>query len=181
MEKRTQTQHYTERDARRNLQSYLRQLSYTDTSIPQLPVDGIEGDMTTEAISSFQKSHGLPVTGSADQQTWESIYDSFLSSRSKSLDPQPFCPFPTVPVNYAVSKGDNGYLVRTIQHILRELSLIFPSFENVEETGDYDEKTADTISELQAITLNGQTGKTDRETWNTLVSLYDTLTLYIEP
>ncbi len=173
--------HPTEADARRNLQTYLRQLSYTDPSIPAVPIDGISGERTTNAIRAFQKNYGLPETGVADQQTWDEIYGAFLTSVRINARPKPFFLFPSNPVNYAISDGDEGFLVRTVQYLLQELAVLFPSFNDVNDTGVYDRATQRAIREFQARTLNDQTGNTNRETWNSLVSLYDTLALYIEP
>ena len=57
----------------RSLQTMLRVIredaGYTDNVIP----DGIYGSTTMEAVSQFQREHGLPVTGVTDQRTWEMI------------------------------------------------------------------------------------------------------------
>ncbi|MGZ8403253.1 MAG: peptidoglycan-binding domain-containing protein, partial [Rhodoplanes sp.] len=35
--------------------------------------DGILGAITEEAIKSFQRRHGLPVTGDLDESTWDKL------------------------------------------------------------------------------------------------------------
>lgn len=47
------------------LQRQLRQLEHYSG-----PLDGAYGKGTTKAVEAFQRSAGLPVTGSLDQQTW---------------------------------------------------------------------------------------------------------------
>ena len=67
----------TEEDARRNLQKYLRQLAYFDENIPFVPLDGNSGSATADALRAYQARRGLPVTGVADQETWEALYEDY--------------------------------------------------------------------------------------------------------
>ena len=75
-----------------NLQRYLRQLAYFDEKIPFVPIDGNKGSNTTDAIRAFQSSRGLPATGVADQETWEAIYEEYLTSLEKEAPPSGFSP-----------------------------------------------------------------------------------------
>jgi len=59
--------HPNQAPAVENLQRYLRQLSYDQPEIPAPPIDGIFESQTEEALRQFQRSRGLPVTGSADR------------------------------------------------------------------------------------------------------------------
>jgi peptidoglycan hydrolase-like protein with peptidoglycan-binding domain len=91
--------------------------------------------------------------------------------------PLPFSPFPPTPADYSLSEGDQGFAVTAVQYLLEALSVIYP-IKTVEITGIYDENTKDAISEIQARYLLPVTGKTDKLTWNALVRLYDSLSLY---
>ena len=57
----------------RSLQTMLRVLSEDDPSHPSVIPDGIYGQETINAVSHFQRRHGIPVTGVTDQNTWEAI------------------------------------------------------------------------------------------------------------
>ena len=57
----------------RSLQTMLRVISEDDVRYPTIIPDGIYGQQTVNAVSVFQRQHGLPVTGIADQTTWEAI------------------------------------------------------------------------------------------------------------
>ena len=57
----------------RSLQTMLRVLAEYDDRYPTLVPDGIYGPSTMQAVSAFQRAHGLAVTGITDQQTWEAI------------------------------------------------------------------------------------------------------------
>ncbi len=171
------TNERTENEARRNLQTYLRQLAYFDESIPLVPIDGNKGSDTTDAIRAFQARRGLPVTGVADQETWDAIYEEYLVSLEESAPPSRFSPFPSEPRDYALRVGDRGFAVAAVQHMLEEISVFFP-IAVISVTGIYDEATRDAISELQVRYLLPVTGETDKLTWNALVRLYDSAQLY---
>ncbi len=167
----------TEAEARRNLQTYLRQLAYFDENIPLVPVDGNSGDGTTDAIRAFQARSGLPVTGIADLETWEALYEDYLISLETQAPPAGFSPFPSEPRGYALKEGDAGFAVSSVQHMLEEISAYFP-ISPVALTGVYDEATRDAVSEVQARALLPVTGEVDKATWNALVRLYESAHLY---
>lgn len=171
------TNERTESDARKNLQKYLRQLAYFDNNIPLVPIDGNTGSDTTNAIRAFQKSRELPVTGIADLETWEAIYEEYLTSLKEEAPPSRFSPFPTEPKDYSYKLYDEGFSVSAIQHMLEEIAVFFP-IQAISVSGVYDEATRDAISELQARYLLPVTGETDKLTWNALVRLYDSAHLY---
>ena len=60
-----------------NLQRYLRRLSYEYLSTPRVPIDGIFGESTKNALSEFQRENGLDVTGVADKRTWDSLFSEY--------------------------------------------------------------------------------------------------------
>lgn len=173
--------HATEAEARRSLQRYLKTISQTDPDIPPVPVDGREGNSTTEAVRIFQNKYGFPVTGKADTETWNAICDAYEDAQARLEPPMGVRLFPLQPVTYTVSKGERGMLVEMIQYMLSELTLIFPEFSNLKTDGIYGDKTADAVRIFQARALCPETGSVDRETWNTLVRIFDTLHLYTEP
>ncbi len=55
------------------LQNYLNFIAQTYTEIPSLPVTGYFGNRTREAVISFQRIFGLPVTGRVNAVTWNTI------------------------------------------------------------------------------------------------------------
>ena len=167
----------TEKEARRNLQTYLRQLAYFDDSIPLVPIDGNKGSDTSDAIRAFQRRRGLPVTGIADQETWEAIYEEYLISLEESAPPARFSPFPDKPADYVLREGDRGFPVSALQFMLEEISVFFP-ISAVKVDGIYGPETRDAVSELQARYLLPVTGETDKLTWNAIVRLYDSAQLY---
>ena len=171
------TNNRTEADARTNLQKYLRQLSYFDSEIPFIPIDGNKGSTTTDALRAYQARRGLPVTGVADQETWEALYEDYLISLEEEAPPAGFSPFPSEPKDYALKIGDEGFAVSAVQHMLEEISVFFP-ITPIAITGIYDDATRDAVSEVQVRYLLPVTGEVDKLTWNALVRLYESAHIY---
>lgn len=57
----------------RVLQDSLNKLGIKDDSGKALDVDGKCGSRTVQAIKTFQRTHGLPITGKCNDATWEAI------------------------------------------------------------------------------------------------------------
>ncbi|MBQ4527823.1 MAG: peptidoglycan-binding protein [Clostridia bacterium] len=58
-------------------QYFLLIISKFDPRINSVPVTGEFGQLTFEAIKNFQSVYGLDVTGVIDEQTWNTIYDTY--------------------------------------------------------------------------------------------------------
>ena len=56
------------------LQQRLNHLEYRDAAGRALPVDGVFGARTEEALIEFQRAHGLPADGLAGPRTLASLY-----------------------------------------------------------------------------------------------------------
>ena len=72
----------------RSLQTMLRVIAENDPSHERIIPDGIYGPETMQAVSVFQRKHGLSVTGVADQPTWEAIvavYEPALVEQEQAL------------------------------------------------------------------------------------------------
>ena len=57
----------------RNLQNFLRVISYHYNTVSAVVPDGIYSDQTYQSVKSFQKTFGLPETGIVNQETWDKI------------------------------------------------------------------------------------------------------------
>ncbi len=84
-------------DKVRHLQYMLNVLSDFIPQIPTLAIDGIYGNATASAVRAAQGWFGLPVTGVADETTWDEIYDQFAGIETTALRSRET--FPVQPVN----------------------------------------------------------------------------------
>ncbi|MBQ9783259.1 MAG: peptidoglycan-binding protein [Clostridia bacterium] len=165
----------TKRDAVRNLQRYLRRLSYEDNDILAVPVDGIFDTRTTEALIEFQKMMGFPQTGRADKATWDALFLEYSRLRREE-DRQDFPEFfPKAPPNYVTTPGESGSFITLLQFLLGELTASYDTFPLVVLSGVYDESTAAAVREFQRISLLPMTGQVNRNTWNRLAEEYNRL------
>ena len=173
-----------ERDAIFNIQTYLRHLTYHDKSLGEMgsvPLDGIWDSATRNALIEFQKSRGLPVTGSVDRATWELLKAEYDESVAMNSPPTPLALFPRYPAGFIIKQGDRGYLVYTVQHILRELErLYYFGGISLDTDGIYGEKTAAVVRDFQKRNGIPVTGLVDRETWDAMAIQHNLLLEYEE-
>ena len=150
----------------RSLQTMLRVLSERDPNHPTVIPDGIYGQTTTNAVSAFQKMHGLPSTGVTDQDTWERIvaeYDIALIHVDEAeqleliLNP-----------NEILRRGDDSPYLYVVQAILIVLSEIYASIPRPQSTGILDNQTADSLAFFQELNGLPMTGELDKLTWKHL-------------
>ncbi len=67
------------------LQYFISIIGQFSSTIPALPIDGIFGPNTRDAVLAAQARLGLPVTGVVDQQTWQRLYDEYLGIAQTAL------------------------------------------------------------------------------------------------
>ncbi len=162
-----------EQEAIRNLQRYLRQLSYVDNRIPAPPIDGIYDTGTRDALRAFQRTEALAETGVVDAATWELLFERYEESLVREGAPVPIAQFPRLSPGYALREGDESFLVRLIQYALGELDLIYEGLGDVPQTGIYDEETMEAVRSFQRRHGLPQTGEVDRTTWDALATTYN--------
>ena len=166
------TEHITERDAVRNLQRYLRRLSYDTPSIPPVPVDGIFEAQTREALSAFQKSIGLPVTGRADQKTSSLLFAKYEKRKREDQRLSPDL-FPSVPRGYETTLGERGAHILLLQFVLDELRVAYDTLPPFSQNGIFDEETSAAVREIQRISGLPLSGRVNRALWNRLSEEYN--------
>lgn len=165
-----------QRDAIKNIQRYLRQLSFHDDTITPVPIDGVWAEQTRRALMQFQRSQGLPVTGTVDNSTWAVLKKKYDESVALNSPPLKLDLFPrnTYGGEYEASAGDSGFLVDAIQYLLGELGRLY-SFPEYAPSGVYDESTAAIVRDFQTKNNIPATGKVGRETWDAMVAQHNLL------
>lgn len=156
----------------RNLQRYLRQLSYHEP-LTAPPIDGIFERDTENALREFQSSRGLPVTGIADETTWNTLYAAYRVSLAENTAPQSISVFPRFPKGFRMGEGSTGFVVAAVQYMLQELEVLYGGMRKVIPMGEYDRDTADAVQHFQSVNRLQETGEIDLLTWNLLADQYN--------
>lgn len=166
-----------ERDALMQIQTYLRHLSFHNTDIPPVPLDGIWDRETRESVIAFQVANGLAPTGIVDRETWDKLKEEYDKSVATNSPPIKIDVFPRMPMGYTLKLGERSFLSVAVQHILDELEKIY-LFPTLSSSGVFDEITASNIREFQARNRITPTGEVDRDTWDALAVQFNLLDTY---
>ncbi|MDO5399921.1 MAG: peptidoglycan-binding domain-containing protein [Eubacteriales bacterium] len=150
----------------RSLQTMLRVISENDESYPTIVPDGIYGPELVEAVSIFQRTHGLPVTGVTDLDTWEAVVAVFHPARTEQARAQ------TLEIllnpSQVIRRGQWDPTVYLVQAILLAMSEIYHSIEAPGLSGILDEATASALASFQSLSSLPATGHLDKHTWKHL-------------
>ena len=154
----------------RSLQTMLRVIAENDPSHPTLVPDGIYGPETMQAVSIFQRKHGLNVTGVADHPTWEAIVAVYEPALVEQDEAQPL----EIILNpkQVIRRGERHPHVYLVQAILAVLSDTYDSISKPGLTGLLDDATADSLASFQSLTGQSMTGNLDKNTWKQLALHY---------
>ena len=154
----------------RSLQTMLRVIAQDDVRHPQIVPDGIYGPETMAAVSSFQRIHGLPVTGVADQTTWETIVTVYEPAQIRQNDAVPL----EIILNPSqiIRKGERNPNLYLVQSMLIVLSGQYESITPPNATGILDDLTQDALIAFQQLSNLPATGNLDKVTWKHLALQY---------
>lgn len=164
----------------RSLQTMLRVIAEDDPSHLRIVPDGIYGPETMAAVSTFQRKHGLPITGVTNQATWEAVvavYNPALINidAAQSLD---------IILNpgQVIRRGERSPHLYLVQGMLLVLARVYKSVGTPSQTGILDEPTADSLASFQALSGLPMTGNLDKTTWKHLALQYPlAANLHIHP
>ena len=154
------------------LQFFLNVLAAFYQTIPAVAADGVFGDATADAVRQAQQQFGLPVTGVADEATWNAIYDAYKGIVDVEFTAENIAirtaPYP----GEVLSSGSRGDEVRTIQQYLNLISVVYPEIPPIEPTGIYGPRTSASVTAFQAFFGLPETGEIDRDTWKRIAEIY---------
>ena len=155
-----------------NLQYFLRFLSSYYDTIPSIDADGIYGTSTESAVKAAQSTFGLPVTGVADEGTWEAIYRAYRGI--VNTIPIKYTAGVTIPFPGRVLRiGSEGEDVRILQEYLNTISSEYPEIPTVNPTGYFGERTEEQVRAFQQRFGLQNTGTVAIVTWNAITSIYE--------
>ena len=157
-----------------SLQTMLRRISDSDARILPLIPDGYYGPNTIASVRSFQEAYSLPVTGSVDQQTWDSIVSAYTRVLPEQTAPvtQPLW-FP----GQSVQPGESNIHLYLVQAMLLALSQYYPDLTPPDQVnGTLDASTEQGLRWIQRAAGLPETGVLNTLTWHALNDLYRTTT-----
>ena len=155
----------------RELQSYLRKIGYGGSDGNPIKPDGIYGQHTRDAVTSYQRDNGLPQTGEVDHNTWKAIHNTYTDAVSYIHNQEGIFAFPSL--DAVLDIDGRGTAVVILQAMINTIAGEFINIIPVELNGIYDDKTAQAVSELQYIAGIMPTGQTDLRTWNIISQLFN--------
>ena len=132
--------------------------------------DGIYGPATVSAVSKFQRIHGLPVTGIADQRTWEQIVAEYEPALVYIHEAEPLLII--LEPNQVIRRGERHPNIYVVQAVLAVLEDAYKSIGPVNHNGILDEPTYLALSNFQRMNGLPATGQLDKRTWKALALQY---------
>ncbi len=154
----------------RSLQTMLRVIAEHDPSYVRIIPDGIYGPETMTAVSTFQRKHGLPVTGVTDQSTWEAITAVYGPALIAQDEAEPL--YVVLNPNQVLHKGERHPNLYLVQGMLTVLSQLYHSIDLPIFTGQMDDVTSNALASFQYLSALPVTGELDKVTWKHLVLQY---------
>lgn len=154
----------------RSLQTMLRVIAENDPSHERIIPDGIYGPETVSAVSTFQRIHGIPVTGITDNQTWDTVVELYEEALVEQTAAEPLLII--LNPGQVIRKGERHPHLYLIQAMLTVLGEQYASIGSPPATGILDDATADALASFQAFSGLPMTGNLDKQTWRHLALQY---------
>ena len=154
----------------RSLQQMLRVIGEDRGQSTSVVPDGIFGQQTRGAVTQFQRQNGIPITGVADQVTFERIADAYEPAMARVGAAQPLQLI--LNPNQVLSRGENHPYLYLVQAMLLALNEIYGSVSPVEMTGVLDGPTEQALSDFQYLSGLPASGELDKVTWKHLALHY---------
>ncbi len=160
----------------RTLQRELNRISRNYPAIPKIyPANGIFGESTVQAVSTFQQVFNLPVSGIVDKATWYKIKFIYVAvMRLADLESEGL----TVedisrPWGEDLRRGDYGQKIRSLQYYLNVIAYFNPEIPSVPATDVFDQATEEQVKAFESFYGLNPDGVVDFRTWLLISEIYD--------
>ena len=150
----------------RSLQTMLRVIAEDDPRLPTVVPDGIYGPTTMNAVTAFQRLYELPITGIADQPTWDKIVAVYEPALIRVDEAEPIEILMDPGQIYRL--GESNAYIYLLQSILTQLSNDNPNISAPEHNGVLDNATSEALAAFQFLAGLPPTGELDKLTWKYL-------------
>lgn len=154
----------------RHIQSLLRTIQIAKNQKITVPIDGIYGDATADAVTEFQKGNGLPITGSVDKATYDLLYAKALEAELAAQEPLPIYLFSN---GQTAKKGEESDFVMILQALLNILTIAYDDFTPLPLNGVFDNGMESAVRRFQMRNNLPASGEVDKNTWNAIVRNYN--------
>ena len=156
------------------LQYYLAFIGYFFPELPPIPITGFFGELTRDAVFSFQNTYGLPVTGVVDANVFnriEQVYNTVVSELPANYQSAIGEPYP----GRFLVEGDRGESVRIIQGYLNKIGQNVEQIPLIEVDGIFGVRTKAAVIALQQYLGIEQTGAIGPVEWAEIITLGNNL------
>ncbi len=150
------------------LQYYLAFLGYFYPELPPIPVTGTFGELTRDAVFTFQSRYGLPVTGVVDANVFHAIEQAYRAA-VRDLPPSYQTAIGEPYPGRFIIEGDRGESVRIIQRYLNIVRQGNPSIPALAEDGIFGPRTKAAVTAFQRSLGFEQNGAVGPAEWAELV------------
>lgn len=159
-----------------NIQYYISYLSQFYETIPPIPIDGIYGQSTADAVRAVQRTFGLPEDGVLGEQTWNQIYRAYIgivNTIPVELVEGEAIPFGGVPLRI----GSDSEAVQLLQKYLNVISTAYPEIPQINPTGYFGPRTQESVIAFQTLFDIPPSGVVNAITWSAIAALYDDISI----
>ena len=133
-------------------------------------IDRVFGSKTRDSLESFQREFSLPVTGTADETTWNALTATFFSLAAAGSEQTALAAGPEYP-GYVMKLGSAGDAVMQLQLWMNQVAVLYCAAEFVPVDGVFGETTDQAVRLFQEGLGLPVTGVVDEETWQRIYEL----------
>ena len=157
------------------LQYYLDYIANYVPTVRAVAIDGSFGPATKEAVISFQRTYGLPITGVVNRLTWNKIQEIYYSQVQNI--PYIFSEGEIIPYPGRILRiGIEGNDVRVLQEYLAFIAKKNPKIPSITPDGAYGAATEAAVRAfIQSYGLADTNGRVNATVWDAIASIYEDL------
>jgi len=153
-----------------SLQTMLCRLASCNDKLETVIPDGVFGEDTRKAVTSFQREHDIPMTGIVDLQTWEAIVEAY--ERHHIIHGPAYALQIRLQPGQIIIPEEENWHMYMINGMLQALSTQYAGMPPIEGGGMHTGSSVDGVKWLQKRCMQEPTGHIDRHTWRMLSALY---------
>ena len=135
-------------------------------------VDGMFGPLTKASLESYQREFNLPVTGVADEFTWNALTSTFISLAAGGSETSAQAGTEEYP-GYVMALGSAGGAVMQLQQAMNAIAVLYCVADFVPVDGVFGASTEQAVKLFQEGLGLPVTGIVDKDTWDSIWALLD--------